>query len=265
MKLQTEHKKKLKVDKFMSSPVVTAQPDTHIGDALQIMLLRAVGNLVVVDGEKIVGILTERELLQYLALNKGMPNKELRYVLTQKFTKVTPDTDITEAAKIMISKKARLLVFQKDKLGSDHLVGIITASDILRAFLKTSRNPSIEDTMTNKVFAVTPDSTVLSAVKLMIKKGIGSVVVGVDSQPRAIFTERDVLNKVVGEHADIEERVGAFCSYPVLTGKLGISAKEAGKLMIKHKIKRLPLVRGGEIVAVVTARDLVEAYQRGSK
>jgi CBS domain-containing protein len=264
MKLQTEHKK-LKVDKFMSSPVLTAHPDMRLADAVQTMLLRAVGNLVVVDGEKVVGILTERELLQHLALNKSMPNKELRYILTQKFTKVTPDTDIIEAAKIMISKKARLLVFQKDKLGSDHLIGIITASDVLRALLKTPRNPSIEDTMTNKVITVKPDSTVLSAVKLMIKKGIGSVVVEINGQPRAIFTERDVLNKVVGEHADIEERVGAFCSYPVLTANFGISAKEAGKLMIKNKIKRLPLVHEGEIVAMVTARDLVEAYQRGSK
>jgi len=265
MKLKTQYKKELKVAKFMSSPVVTARPDMPLTDAVQLMLSNSIGNLVVVDGEKVLGILTEREFLQYLALNKSMPNKQLKYVLTQRFTKVTPNTDIMVAAKTMMSKRARLLVFQKDKLGSDHLTGIITASDILRALLKTSDNPSIEDTMTKKIFSVKPDSTVLSAVKLMLKKGIGSVVVSVDGQPRAIFTERDMLNKVVGSNADIEESVGAFCTYPVLTAKLGISAKQAGRLMIKHKIKRLPLVSDKDIVAMITARDLVEAYQRGSK
>src|SRR5581483_8080659 len=145
MKLQTEND--LKAGDFMSSPVVTANPGMHLVDAIQIMLLKSIGNLVVADGEKVVGILTERELLQYLALNITLPNKELKYVLTQKFTRITPETDISNAAKTMISKKGRLLVFQKDKvIGAEQLVGILTASDIVRAYLKTSRNPSIEGT-----------------------------------------------------------------------------------------------------------------------
>jgi len=264
MKLQTEND--LKAGDFMSSPVVTANPGMHLVDAIQIMLLKSIGNLVVADGEKVVGILTERELLQYLALNITLPNKELKYVLTQKFTRITPETDISNAAKTMISKKGRLLVFQKDKvIGAEQLVGILTASDIVRAYLKTSRNPSIEGTMTNKIFSISPDSTILAAIKLMLKKGIGSVVVSVDSKSYAIFTERDLLYKVLGKDILPQEKVGSYCTYPVMTAKLGIGAKDAGKLMIKHKIKRLPLVQDEKIVAMVTARDLVEAYQRGRK
>ena len=263
MKQQAEERH-LKVGDFMSSPVVTVRPDTNFVDAVQMMILKGIGNLAVIEGEMVDGIITERELLQHLVLNKAVPNKQVKYVLTQKFTKITPETSIFEAAKTMISKKARLLVFRKDRrTGADQLAGIITASDIVRAFLQTDRNPSIESAMTNRIFTVGPDNTILAAAKMMLKKGIGSVAVTTNGSPYAIFTERDLLNKVIGQGVDIEEMVGQYCSVPVITTKVGIGANEAGRLMFAHKVKRLPLLKGDRVVAMVTARDLVEAFQRG--
>ncbi len=246
----------------MSSPVITAHPDTRFSDAVQTMLLKGIGNIVVTEGEKVEGILTEREMLLHLALNKAIPDKQIKYVLTQKVARVTPSTEVLEAARTMISKKARLLVFQKDRRTgvSDRLIGIITASDIVRALLKSKSNPSIEGAMANKIVTLQPDSTILSAVKTMLKKGIGSVVISVNGPPYAMFTERDLLNRILGENVDRLEKVGGYCTTPVITAKLGIGAKEAGKLMLRHRIKRLPLTRYGKIVAMVTARDLVEAY-----
>jgi CBS domain-containing protein len=258
MKQQAEEQH-LKVGDFMSSPVVTVGPGTNFVDAVQMMILKGIGNLAVAEGDKVQGVITERELLQHLVLNKTVPNKQVRYIMTQKFTKITPETGILEAAKIMISKKARLLVFRKDKL-----VGIITASDIVRAFLETDRNPPIESAMTNKIFKLKPGNTILAAAKIMFKKGIGSVIVTANGAPYAIFTERDLLNRVLGEHVDIEDKVGAYCTHPVVTAKLGIGAKDAAKVMFSHKIKRLPLTKGDEVVAMVTAKDLVEAFQRGT-
>ena len=99
---------------------------------------------------------------------------------------------------------------------------------------------------------------------MMLKKGIGSVVVTPNGSPYGIFTERDLLNRVLAEHVDIEDKVGAYCTSPLVTSKLGIGGKDAAKLMLSHKIKRLPLTKEGRVVAMVTARDLVEAFQSGS-
>jgi CBS domain-containing protein len=264
MKRKQTEERHLKVSDFMSSPVVTVRPDMSFADSVKMMILKSIGNLVVVEGEKVHGIITERELLQHLVLSKTVPNKQVKYILTQKFTKINPETSILGAAKTMISKKARLLVFRKDRrTGADQLAGILTASDIVRAFLQTDRDPSIESAMTNRIYAVRPDNTILAAAKMMLKKGIGSVVVTANGSPYAIFTERDLLNRVLGEHVDIEEKVGAYCTRPVVTAKLGIGAKDAAKIMFSHKIKRLPLTKGDKVVAMVTARDLVEAFQRG--
>ena len=73
----------------------------------------------------------------------------------------------------MISMKARLLVFDNN----DRLVGIITASDMVRAFTKTSKNPSLEHTMNKKIFDVQFNDTILGAIKLMDTESIGSVIV----------------------------------------------------------------------------------------
>ena len=257
----------MRVANFMSSPVVSVSSETKFMDAIQLMIRKRIGNVVIVDDKKVSGIITEREILQYLVLNKTIPNKQVKYILGRNFARIEPDTSILIAARTMIRRKTRLLVFQKHKVTKgvvDRLAGIITASDLMRALLETNRNPPIKRAMTNKIITVHPNNTILNAAKIMHKKRIGSVLVTADGHPYGIFTERDLLNKVIGRIVDIDEKVGQHCTFPVVTGEfVGIGANEAGRLMFAHKIKRLPLMKGDRVVAMVTARDLVEAFERG--
>lgn len=257
-------KRQLRVADFMSAPVVRIPSKANFMNSIRLMVGKMIGNIVVVDDKKVSGIVTEREILQYLVINKTIPNKQVKYILTRNFARVEPDTSVLTAAETMIRRKTRLLVFQKYKVtkGVDRLVGIITASDLVRAFLETDRNPSIKAAMTNRVITIHPNNTILNAAKLMFKKRIGSVIVTSDGSPYGIFTERDLLNEVIGHDVDIDEKVGQYCSIPVVTADVGIGANEAGRLMFAHKIKRLPLMKGGKIAAMVTTRDLVEAFQR---
>ena len=257
----------IRVADFMSSPVVSVSSETDFMDAIQLMVRKRIGNVVIVDNKKVSGIITEREILQYLVLNKTIPNKQVKYIPGRNFARIEPDTSVLIAARTMIRRKTRLLVFQKQKVTkgvADRLVGIITASDLVRAFLETDRNPPIQLAMTNKIITVHPNNTILNAAKLMLKKRIGSVLVTADGHPYGIFTERDLLNKVIGQLVDIGENVGQHCTFPVVTGDfVGFGANNAGRLMFAHNLKRLPLMKEGRIAAMVTARDLVEAFERG--
>jgi CBS domain-containing protein len=149
----------------MSSPVVTVHSKATFVEAVQNMVLNGIGNLVVMDGKKVAGIITERELLRHLVLNKSIPNRQVKYFLTEKFIKLDPGTSILSAAKSMIEKKQRLLVFHKASTGVSQLAGIITASDIIRGFLETDRNPGLEGAMTNRIFTLRPGNTILAASK----------------------------------------------------------------------------------------------------
>jgi CBS domain-containing protein len=121
-----------------------------------------------------VGILTERELIEYLSLNGRIPSLPLKDVLVyQSFNSITPDTSILDAANIMISMKARLLVFNS----CNTLVGIITVSNMVRAFSRIKENPSLEHAMNRKIIDVQFTDTILGAIKLMDSESIGSVIV----------------------------------------------------------------------------------------
>ncbi len=247
----------LKVADYMTPNPVTAQSEVTFPDGITVMANKGIGNLIITEDGKPIGLLTEREILQYLVLNRQVPNKPIKNITTRSFTPITPDTTILDAAKTMISKKTRLLVFEDDKF-----VGIITASDLVRAFRKTSRNPSLESVMTMKIFKVPYDDTIFGAIKLMHERRIGGVIVTKNETHYGIFTERDLLVNVLAKNVDLEQKVGDYCSSPLITTLIGIRANDAASIMSANNIKRLPIMKEGNLVAMVTARDLVEAFQK---
>jgi CBS domain-containing protein len=166
----------------------------------------------------------------------------------------------------MISNKTRLLVFDShddnDKDRPNKLVGIITASDIVRAFRTTDRNPPVEDVMSTKIFDIPYENSIFAAVRILYERRVGSVIVIKDNKPYGIFTERDLLTKVISKGLQLSERVGDFCSTPLITAQHGIRANEAANIMFINNMKRLPLAQDGEVTSIVTARDLVDAFQK---
>jgi CBS domain-containing protein len=224
-------------------------------EAVDRMAKLRIGNLVVTNGASI-GILTEREILEYLQQFGKIPDKELSDIPLRKFTKVSPQTPLDEAASTMIATKTRLLVYEETRL-----VGIITTSDLARAFLDTTdRNPSLEKVITKTIFSLNHYSSVLQAIKLMNKRRIGSVIVTVKGLHDGIFTERDLLTKILAEDIALAQEVGNYCSDFLVTARLGIRAREAAKIMFANNIKRLPITNKGKIIGIVTARDLVESF-----
>jgi CBS domain-containing protein len=135
----------------------------------------------------------------------------------------------------------------------------------------------------------------LMDLKFKYKRNIGSVVVVENTKSDrnnpnkkrlyGIFTERDLLTKVLPKDVCLNEEVKGYCSTQPLTAPIGITAIEAAKIMLIRKIKRIPLVTEVEakgaigkgeasissetiqnddkynLVAIVTARDLVEVFE----
>jgi CBS domain-containing protein len=222
-----------------------------------------------------IGILTEREVLRFLASWTKIPNNILSYFKLQSFSKICEGISITHAAKMMISTKSKLLVFDIDNGNNDTLIGIITASDIIRAFRNTELDPTLEDVMTRKIFYLNYNDTILKAVTTMYSKRIGSVIITNNNdknysnnktEPYGIFTERDLITKIVVKDIGLSEKVGDYCTTPLVTARHGIRANEAANIMYLNKVKRLPLIdpvsERNKIVSIVTARDIVEAFQK---
>lgn len=242
----------------MTSRLVTVSPETNFDDAVFLMGEKGIGNLPVMVDNKPVGILTERQILHYLATSKGIPDKPLKEINLQTFSSIQPDTGILEAARKMILGKSRLLVFDKEQC-----VGIITASDLVRAFMETDKDPHLKNVASGDVSALQSRGTILDAIMVMNKRRIGSVVVLAENGFHVgMFTERDLLAKVLLKGVSLDEKVGNYCSQFMVTARLGITARQAAQIIAANHIKRLPLTENGVITKIVTARDLVDAFQR---
>lgn len=248
----------LPVANYMTPYPISVSPDISFESVVDFMASRGIGNLIVSDNSIPSGVLTEREILQCAVSTDGTANKKVKDIGSQPFLKITPDTSVLQAAKIMISKHSRLLVFADD----DKLVGIITASDMVRAFRKTDDAPSLDKVISKEIYKCSSNDSILDAANQMYEKKIGSVIV-TDVKRFGIFTERDLLVHVLANEVAMNRQVGSYSSWPLLTVKEGITANAAASIMAANNIKRLGLVRDSSLVGVVTARDLVDAYQSG--
>ena len=117
--------------------------------------------------------------------------------------------------------------------------------------------PKVKEIMVSPVVTVDAETAIYEAAKIMGEKKIGSVVVTRDSKPIGIFTERDLLTKVIANGLDMRNmKVTVPMSSPLITVDEETSVKDAIILMAGRKIMRLPVVREEKLVGMVTGTEI---------
>lgn len=105
-------------------------------------------------------------------------------------------------------------------------------------------------------------SSVLNAAKLMVEKGLGSIVVTRNGERIGILTERDMLTKLVAKALDARStHVKDVMTSPPVTIEQDRPLREALDLMNRKHIRRMLVTKEGRIVGIFTLRDVV-AYNR---
>ena len=244
------------VKDFMTRYVQTIPHNFTVGEAIRRMAEKNVGSLVVVSGLDPIGILSERDLVSRLmARGKNAENTMVADVMSGEIVKFSPDESLKDAARVMNSKRNRLLVFDKDRM-----IGIVTATDIVRAIHELPLTFDIDRSVMKSVYSLKAETSLKQAVEVMTQLRIGSLIVTADNEPDAMFTEWNLVRNVLVPHLDLNQPVGGQASRPLITAEEGIDGKQAADIMTVNHIKRLPLTREGAIVGIITARDLVEAF-----
>ena len=107
-------------------------PNQKIFEALQLMADKDVGALLVLDGESLVGIISERDYARKVALEgKSSKDSPVSEIMSSKVMYVEVDSSTEECMALMINKRIRHLpVFDKGKL-----VGVISIGDVVNAVI----------------------------------------------------------------------------------------------------------------------------------
>lgn len=126
---------------YMSINPITVEPNDSIGDALELLKDHSIRRLPVVSKNKLVGLVTETDLLKASPsaatslsiheINYLYPKIKIRDIMTRDVVTISPDAAIEEAAVIMQEKKFGTLVVAE----KGNLVGLITESDLFKAFI----------------------------------------------------------------------------------------------------------------------------------
>jgi signal-transduction protein with cAMP-binding, CBS, and nucleotidyltransferase domain len=106
---------------------------------------------------------------------------------------------------------------------------------------------------------VEPSSSIFDVARLMREKEIGSVLIKIGENEWGIATERDILIKVVAENRNIETtKVSEIMTKLQYTINSDASVQKASEIFNMHHIRRLPVIEEGEIIGIVTARDVAK-------
>jgi len=131
---KTEYGRSLggKVTSAMRSPPVISLHSDSIQSIIQKMVTFDIGAVIVADGDKPIGIITERDLLEWELTTSKDPNQKVaREIMSSPITVVEQDTSLTDALKLMRDKHIRrLAVTQEDKI-----MGIVSERRILEALI----------------------------------------------------------------------------------------------------------------------------------
>jgi citrate synthase len=116
------------VGDIMSSPAVTATPSETIAEATGRMQDQKVGSVVVVDGKRAIGILTERDLVRFAASGADASATKVSEWMTDDPDTVAPDVEVAEAWKSLAEHGYRHIPVAKE----GELVGIVSMRDLVR-------------------------------------------------------------------------------------------------------------------------------------
>jgi CBS domain-containing protein len=112
------------------------RPDDTVFDAVKKMAEKDVGSLVVIDGENVLGIITERHYARNVVLKgKASPATPVRDIMERRLVVARPDHTLEECMAVMSDKRVRHLpVFDRERL-----IGIISIGDLVKSIIDNQR------------------------------------------------------------------------------------------------------------------------------
>lgn len=112
--------------------VYSITPDSTVYEAIAEMAQKEVGALLVMEGEKLSGIISERDYARKIILEgKSSRETKVRDIMTSRVVSVRPERTVDECMAVMSESRIRHLPVVRD----DHVVGVVSIGDLVKAII----------------------------------------------------------------------------------------------------------------------------------
>ncbi len=242
--------------------IIAVPPTATAQEAISIMRDQHVSCVVVEDGDRPVGIFTERDLVRCVAeFSAGFRERPIAEVMTRGLHGSRADAYLYEAFHLLAERGIRHLAVLDE---SGKAVGMVTQSDLIRNlgydyFVKVK---TVSQIMQRTVASILPEATVQEAIKVLANRSMSFLVAMSQQSPEGVITERDVTRLVAEGRNLAEVRVKDAMTAPVVVIRHDAPAYEAAELMRKKGIRRLVVVdEFGAAIGVTTQTDMVRGLE----
>lgn len=124
----------------------------------------------------------------------------------------------------------------------------------------------IRDLVTHGAKTIREDSSCLEAAKCMAKHNIGAViVVNKEGEHIGIFTERDLLKRVVAQSLDLSEPVSKAMTCDLVCAQLHDELMTIPQMMVDGGFRHVPVMDGFELVGILSMRDMLRHFSKLGK
>ncbi|NEO30729.1 MAG: PAS domain S-box protein [Symploca sp. SIO3C6] len=255
----------------MISHPLTVSPDTTLPSAIAQLSQAQTSCVLVVEEQRLIGILTERDLVRLIASEAVMEGITIDAVMTRQVTTLT-DSDSQDLFRILNLMRQHSIRYLPVVDATGNILGLITPES-----LREVLNPSdllkfrrVEEVMTEQVIHASGEASLLQLVQLMAQEAVSCVVICqssvVNSQlqlkPVGIITEQDIVQF---QHLGVDfyqTQAQMVMKTPLLPIKLRDSLWVAHEQMKRHDLRRL-VVCGelGELVGLITQSSILQALE----
>jgi len=116
------------VAKVMSAQLVTMSASSSLAEAASVMSQKRVGSVLIVEGERLAGILTERDIVRAISHDIGAPRDAITHWMSAKPKTVSPGTSLEEARDLMDKNHIRHLPVTE----GGRLLGMLSMRDLIK-------------------------------------------------------------------------------------------------------------------------------------
>jgi CBS domain-containing protein len=254
-------REQLRVSDIMGREIVTASSDDTVFAAAKRMSENNISCVVVTEEERVVGILTDKDILKGIAANDtDFHRLRIGQRMSSPVEVVSPDERVMIAGRTMEAKGIKRLPV----VDAGALVGIITQTDVMRGLISISPLNAVSDVMSTKVTTIETGATAAEAARAMAANGISCLVAIHRQEVAGIVTEKDLLRRVVALHKDpATTQVVDIMSFPITAIPPTYSVLSAGRKMDTMRLHRLVVMdRTRKVCGIITQTDIMRAVRR---
>jgi CBS domain-containing protein len=252
--------------------VFTIDKDQLLSDALEKMEKNGIAHLIVTDDNKLVGIISIRDIADRLGSTKteriSPKGLHVSSAMSTNLLTIEPDSDVEDAANLMLKEKVGSLAVTKKTNDTEEIVGIITKMDMTRLCSKVD-TIRVDQIMTQNPYYVDTSDRVIHARKIMFENRVSTLPVFEEGELVGIVDYRTIATALANFRESVakkhqSERIRNFLVNQVMGTappflKPDAIVSEAAQIMLNEELKGIPVLdEADDLIGIITKTDMTK-------